>query len=206
MGLEQTVLNRLSSTVTNTLSRKNNNLCYNLDLLNDDVNFSRVGQFLTYLAKVQPSLYLQFSSRTQDAAQGKLNVQSRTHTLKKEDMLFLYTNLQNFLPPFEGSRKAQLHSVMAKAVQGAGDMKRIAAAIYTGRLGAWHCSKHLPHNASFPLPQDAKRDTHHTVLPFLRCRNQGTGRLGRLLHITQAVDDGAGIQNQVPIQVPENPA
>lgn len=63
MGLEQTVLNGLSSTVTNTLSRKNTNLCYNLDLLNDDVTFSRIGQFLTYLAKVQPSPYLQFSSR-----------------------------------------------------------------------------------------------------------------------------------------------
>lgn len=91
MGLEQTVLNRLSSTVTNTLSRKNNNLCYNLDLLNDDANFSRRGQFLTYLANVQPSLYLQFTSRTQDAANVKLNMQSRMHTLKKDDnVLFVH--------------------------------------------------------------------------------------------------------------------
>lgn len=51
-------------------------------------------------------------------------------------MFFLYTNLQKFLPPFEWSRKAQLHSVTAKPVQGVGNMKRIAAAFDTGHPGA----------------------------------------------------------------------
>lgn len=50
--LEQSVLNRLSSTMTNTLTSKKNTLCYNLDLLNYDANFSSLGRLLTSLANV----------------------------------------------------------------------------------------------------------------------------------------------------------
>ena len=50
--LEQTVLKRFSSTMTNTLTSKKNMLCCNLDLLNYDANFSSVGKFLTSLANI----------------------------------------------------------------------------------------------------------------------------------------------------------